>query len=67
VSKHKVLLKVELDILPSSKCNDTYYTQDANMLKHGILPDSMICAGSYIDGADSCDVRFFFSDIGVQM
>ncbi|CAI6366349.1 unnamed protein product [Macrosiphum euphorbiae] len=46
------LLKVELDIFPMKQCNESYYNDPK--LRYGILPDSMICAGSFDGERDNC-------------
>ncbi|XP_060835017.1 serine protease snake-like isoform X2 [Rhopalosiphum padi] len=48
------LLKVELDIYPINQCNESYFSNNNPKLKFGILPDSMICAGSFDGEKDSC-------------
>ncbi|XP_015380197.1 PREDICTED: venom protease-like isoform X1 [Diuraphis noxia] len=46
------LLKVDLDIFSMKHCNESYYNDPK--LKFGVLPDSMICAGSFDGTKDSC-------------
>ncbi|KAE9524622.1 hypothetical protein AGLY_014672 [Aphis glycines] len=48
------LLKVELDIYPINQCNESYFSNNNPKLQSGILPDSMICAGSFDGEKDSC-------------
>jgi len=38
------LLKVELNIIPGSFCNDSFNAIKSAKLKYGILNDRMICA-----------------------
>uniref|UniRef100_A0A2H8TWH4 Serine protease snake n=1 Tax=Melanaphis sacchari TaxID=742174 RepID=A0A2H8TWH4_9HEMI len=48
------LLKVDLDIFSTKQCNESYFSNNNPKLKFGILPDSMICAGSFDGEKDSC-------------
>ncbi|KAL5242094.1 hypothetical protein ACI65C_009504 [Semiaphis heraclei] len=48
------LLKVDLDIFPVKQCNESYFSYDHQKLQFGILPDSMICAGSFDGQRDGC-------------
>ncbi|CAI6366304.1 unnamed protein product [Macrosiphum euphorbiae] len=48
------LLKVYLDIFPIKQCNESYFSNNNSKLEFGILPDSMICAGSFDGKRDSC-------------
>lgn len=50
------LLKVDLDIFPTNQCNESYIT-NTRQLQFGILPDRMICAGSFDGEKDTCTVR----------
>ncbi|KAL4098818.1 hypothetical protein QTP88_023346 [Uroleucon formosanum] len=47
------LLKVDLDIFPINQCNESY-TSNTRQLQFGILPDRMICAGSFDGEKDTC-------------
>jgi len=51
------LLKVDLDIFSTKQCNESYFSNNNPKLQFGILPDSMICAGSFDGEKDSCSVR----------
>ncbi|XP_022170994.1 venom protease-like isoform X2 [Myzus persicae] len=48
------LLKVDLDIFPVNRCNESYFSYNNQKLRFGILPDSMICAGSFDGERDGC-------------
>ncbi|XP_060835014.1 serine protease snake-like isoform X3 [Rhopalosiphum padi] len=48
------LLKVDLDIFSTKQCNESYFSNNNPKLQFGILPDSMICAGSFDGEKDSC-------------
>ncbi|XP_015364029.1 PREDICTED: venom protease-like isoform X1 [Diuraphis noxia] len=47
------LLKVDLDIFPTNQCNESYIS-NTHQLQFGILPDRMICAGSFDGEKDTC-------------
>jgi len=48
---------VDLDIFSTKHCNESYFSNYNPKLQFGILPDSMICAGSFDGEKDSCSVR----------
>ncbi|CAH1723029.1 unnamed protein product [Aphis gossypii] len=48
------LLKVDLDIFSTKQCNESYFSNNNPKLQFGILPDSMMCAGSFDGEKDSC-------------
>jgi len=50
------LLKVTLDIIPSSLCKTNYASIGKKQLMHGIVEDSMICAGYAGGEKDTCAV-----------
>jgi len=52
-SSSDILLKISLSIISANKCNKSY-SSGHKKLKYGITPESMICAGSYIDNEDTC-------------
>lgn len=45
-----VMSKVRLNNVPVKECNETYSSE----LDLGILPDSMVCAGTITNGEDAC-------------
>ncbi|VVC37437.1 Serine proteases, trypsin family, serine active site,Peptidase S1, PA clan,Serine proteases, trypsin [Cinara cedri] len=47
------LLKVTLELVPASQCNNTYKDQ-RRYLPNGIIDESQICAGFSEDGKDTC-------------
>jgi len=51
-----ILLKITLDHVPVDVCNRSYPLSDNDKLTFGILPESMICAGSMRDNEDTCQV-----------
>jgi len=53
------LLKVELNIVPGSLCNDSFNAISAK-LKYGILNDRMICATPLEGTSDVSAVYLFF-------
>jgi len=50
------LLKLNLDIMPISKCNISLFGTNNPTLRYGVEPDTMICAGSFRDNEDTCVV-----------
>lgn len=59
------LLKVELNIIPGSVCNDSYssFLSASLKLKYGILNDRMICASPLEGTTDVCGVWYLFFNI----
>jgi len=58
------LLKVNLDIISADLCKSNYASISKKMLMHGIVEDSMICAGDVGGEKDNCGVScvvFFFT------
>lgn len=53
-----VLLKVELNNIPTKQCNNSYFEKNNPKLKFGIISDMMICAGSVNGGRDTCTVWY---------
>jgi len=66
-STSDMLLKVQLNILEAKQCNDSYFSNDRVDLKSGILPDSMICAGSDNDYQDTCSVNGYFLNFHIKL
>lgn len=54
---------MELNIIPAKRCNNSYYSINDQNLRFGIIPDMMLCAGSFVDGRDTCSVPTVFSSI----
>lgn len=52
-----VLQKVYLDLFDYPTCQQAYASTPASMLANGINQDLQICAGSYTDRKDTCQVR----------
>lgn len=50
------LLKVNLDIISADLCKSNYASISKKMLMHGIVEDSMICAGDVGGEKDNCGV-----------
>jgi transmembrane serine protease 9 len=48
------LLKVDLNIVPVTRCNNSYFSAGDEQLLSGILDDRMICAGSHDGTKDTC-------------
>ncbi|XP_050534898.1 venom protease-like isoform X4 [Daktulosphaira vitifoliae] len=48
------LLKVELDYIPVSYCNNTYSLNVIENLIFGVFDEIQLCAGSYQGGKDTC-------------
>lgn len=53
VSEH--LQKVVLEIFSSAECNQSYINE-GRQLRRGIDDEIQLCAGSHIDGKDTCQV-----------
>lgn len=56
------LLKVDLNIIPTSQCNISYFPNMSRNLKSGILNDRMMCAGWAKGGKDTCSVSVLIYD-----
>jgi len=52
------LLKVNLEIISPSLCRRNYASIGKNQLMHGIVEDSMICAGYAGGEKDTCAVSY---------
>lgn len=56
-SPSDVLLKVTLDMFTHSECNQTYEFHINRRLRHGIVDETQVCAGSHEGEKDTCQVN----------
>lgn len=57
-NQSNVLLKTNLDLFSQEECDAKY--PPSFSLNHGIVEQTQLCAGSHIDGKDTCDGDSFF-------